>query len=69
MLAAAGALCTGIDLAPHQLDRANIRWGNLRLRLLCGDARTLLANTRATVDICLSIFRRLGTAHPDNCCP
>jgi SAM-dependent methyltransferase len=69
VLAAAGAHCTGIDLSPTQVERATARWGHQPIRLLCGDARTVLADRPAAFDICVSIFGAVGHCPPEQLLP
>ncbi|MEV0898201.1 class I SAM-dependent methyltransferase [Actinoplanes sp. NPDC049802] len=68
-LAAAGGHCTGIDLSPAQLERAAVRWGQQTMSLLCGDARTLLAEQPTAFDICVSIFGAIGHCPPEQLLP
>ncbi|MGW5557615.1 class I SAM-dependent methyltransferase [Micromonospora sp. NPDC003944] len=67
-LAARGAHCIGVDLAPTQISRARIRWGHLPIRFRCGDARVFLTRTRP-LDICFSIFGAIGLCPPEQLLP
>lgn len=68
-LAAAGADCTGVDVAPGQIHRAVIRWGHLHMRYFCGDAGTFLLTHRGAFDVCYSVFGAVGHAPPEQILP
>jgi SAM-dependent methyltransferase len=68
-LAARGAHCIGIDIAPTQITRAHSRWGHLPIQFRREDARDFLTIPGLMLDVCFSIFGAVGLCPPAQLLP
>ncbi|SMD01166.1 class I SAM-dependent methyltransferase [Lentzea albidocapillata] len=65
-LAALGAVCTGIDIAPSRAELARQTWGHLGgLEFATADAVDYLAGTNTSFDIVYSIFGAVWFIDPE----
>lgn len=64
-LVAHGAIGTGVDAAPTQIERAEARYGHLPgITFTTEDANDLLLRIVAGFDICYSVFGAIGLSPP-----